>query len=112
LSSFDLLELFGVSVVDDPELEERTITVEWPPDDGAVALAMRDGERAEWKQMLAQIANISAMFRSAKFPKAETDEYGERLFLPVSRVREFVEDQKALAAAVDGGVIMFPGEEG
>lgn len=109
LSSFDLLELFGVSIEDDPENEERTITIEWPPDDGAVAMAIRDGERAEWKQMLAQIANISALFRSAKFPKADTDEYGERLFFPASRIREFTDVQRAID---DGDVIMFPGEEG
>jgi hypothetical protein len=109
LSSFDLLELFGVVIEDDHEAQERTITIEWPPDDGAVAQAMRDGERPEWKQMLAQIANVSAMFRSAKFPKADTDAYGERMFFPVSKIREFIDVQRAIN---DGDVIMFPGEEG
>ena len=109
MSSFELLELFGVSIEDDPQSRERTIRIEWPPDDGAVDKAMRDGERSERDQMLAQIANISAMFRSAKFPKADTDEYGERLFFPASKIREFIDTQRAID---DGDVIMFPGEEG
>lgn len=108
MSSYELMELFGVTIVDDPETETRTITVDFPPEDGAVALALRDGERPEWKQMLAQSANIAAMFRSAKMPNADTEVYGERMFLPASKVRQFIEDQQAIEA----GVIMFPGEEG
>lgn len=108
MSSFKLLELFGVAIVDDPDEETRTIAVDFAPEDGAVAAALRDGERPEWKQALAQVANISAMFRSAKMPNADTDVYGERMFLPASKIRQFIDDQ----AAIEAGVIMFPGEEG
>lgn len=108
MSSFKLLELFGVTIVDDPEAEIRTIEVDFAPEDGAVAALLRDGERPEWKQALAQVANISAMFRSAKMPNADTDVYGERMFFPASKIRQFTEDQQAIG----GGVIMFPGEEG
>lgn len=107
LSSFKLLELFGVTITDDHEAETRTITVDFAPEEGAVAAALRDGERPEWKQALAQVANISAMFRSAKMPNADTEVYGERMFFPASKVRQFIEDQQAIEA----GVIMFPGEE-
>lgn len=108
MSSFKLLELFGVTITDDPEEEIRTIAVDFAPEDGAVAAKLRDGERPEWKQALAQVANISAIFRGGKFPNADTDAYGERWFLPASKVRQFIDDQ----AAVEAGVIMFPGEEG
>lgn len=109
MSSRELLELFGVTITEDPETRIRTIEVEWPPEEGAVAAAMRDGERSEWKQMLAQTANISALFRAMKMPKADIDVYGERFFLPVARMRLYAEEQQAVAT---GGVIMFPGEEG
>lgn len=108
LSSFDLLELFGVDIVDDQDTETRTVTVEFAPEDGAVADLLRDGERAEWKRMLAQIANISALFRSAKFPNAETDSYGEQVFYPISQVRQLVEDFSAVESG--DAVILFPGE--
>lgn len=108
MSSYELMELFGVTITDDPEAETRTIDVEFAPEDGAVAASMRDGERPEWKQAVAQTANISALFRSVKMPKADTDAYGERMFLPACKVRQFVDDQQAIEA----GVILFPGEEG
>ncbi|MCV7255346.1 hypothetical protein H7J86_24590 [Mycobacterium hackensackense] len=108
MSSFELLELFGVTTEEDHEAETRTITIEFAPEDGAVAAAIRDGERPEWKKMLAQSANIAALFRSAKFPNADTDEYGEQFFLPVSRINQIIADRKAIEAG--DGVILFPGE--
>ncbi|MCV7208416.1 hypothetical protein [Mycolicibacterium canariasense] len=108
MSSFELLELFGVTIDEDHENEVRTVTVEFAPEDGAVADALRDGERPEWKQMLAQIANIAALFRSGKFPRAEHEEYGERTFLPVKRIKQIIADRQAVEAG--GGLIMFPGE--
>lgn len=88
MSSFELMELFGVSIDDDPETETRTISVDFAPEDGAVASAMRNGERPESKQMIAQCANTLAVLRVAQAPGADGDEYGERLFLPVWRQRE------------------------
>ena len=81
---------------------ERTVRIDFVPEDGALATALRGGERAEWKQMLAQTANISAIFRSAKFPNADTSEYGERLFFPMERLREFAEQERLRQAALRG----------
>ncbi|AMS02099.1 tail assembly chaperone [Mycobacterium phage Xeno] len=97
MSSYELLELFGVTVNEDAKTETRTITVDWPPEGGAVAAVVRDGERPEWQKMLAQVANISALFRSVKLPNADTEMYGEQLFFPISKTREFVETQRAVA---------------
>jgi hypothetical protein len=108
MSSYELLELFGVTVTDDPEAETRTLTIDFAPEDGAVSGVMRDGERPEWKQAINQIANISALFRSAKFPNAEHEQYGERMFLPAAKIRQFIEDQELIAAG--DSLIMFPGE--
>jgi hypothetical protein len=96
MSSFELLELFGASVVDDPEKKTRTIRVDFAPENGAVADALRGGERPEWKRMLAQSANIAAFFRASKMPDADTDEYGEQLFLPVRRQRELEAERMEL----------------
>ncbi|AEN79876.1 tail assembly chaperone [Mycobacterium phage PhancyPhin] len=104
MSSYELLELFGVTVAEDEETETRTIVVEWPPESGAVAAVVRDGDRPEWQKMLAQVANISALFRSAHLPKADTEAYGEQLFFPISKTREFIETQQAVA---DGELFSF-----
>lgn len=93
LSSYELLELFGVSIEDDPELEVRTIRVDFAPEDGAIADAMRGGERPEWKRMLAQTANETAVLRAAYVPDADADEYASQLFLPAARLREMAEEQ-------------------
>lgn len=109
LSSFDLLEMFGVTIIDDPDTETRTVEIEFAPEDGAVADLVRDGERPEWKRMLAQVANISAIFRAAKFPNADSEHYGEQVFYPVSQIKQFVEDISVIESG--GAVILFPGEE-
>lgn len=116
MSSYELLELFGVDVIDPEtrtvwacvyspdagmrilqqiavEVDEnpvRTIQVDFAPEDGVLASALRDGERPEWKQMLAQSANESAVLRAAQVQGADGDEYGSRLFLPVWRERELI----------------------
>jgi hypothetical protein len=95
MSSYELIELFGASVTDDPETETRTIRIDFAPEDGAVADALRGGERPEWKQAVVQTASISALFRSAKFPDADTSEYGEQLFLSIDRIREIEAEQHA-----------------
>lgn len=98
MSSFTLLELFGVTVTDDPEAQTRTIRVDFAPEDGALAAAMREGERPEWKQALAQSANVLAVLRCAHAPDADGEEYGERLFLPIERLRELEAEHLAREA--------------
>lgn len=122
MSSYELLELFGAGVdesvtvadaqfdADTPivtsaglstveilaEEKSRTIHVDFPPEDGAVATALRCDERPEWKQMLAQSANSLAILRVVQAPDADTEAYGERLFLPVERQRELADEQQAM----------------
>lgn len=88
MSSYELLELFGVSVIDDPDTRTRTIRVDFAPDDGALAKALRGGELPEWQQMIRQSANTLAVLRAAQVPGAAADEYGERLFFPLAKVLE------------------------
>jgi hypothetical protein len=116
MSSYELLELFGASVEDDPVNKVRTIRIDFAPEDGVLAEALRGGERPEWKQMLAQSANELAVLRVAQAPDANADEYGEQLFLPVARQREYVEEQRLLEeqahriqaeGANDGGGSLF-----
>lgn len=105
MSSFELLELFGVSIDDSVTLDgktfdadtpivtsagwstaavleaadkTRTIRVDFAPEDGALADALRDGERPEWKRMLAQTANETAVLRAGQVKGA--DDYGSQIF--------------------------------
>jgi hypothetical protein len=94
LSSFELLELFGVYTSYNAAERTRTIRVEFVPEDGALAAALLRGERPEWKQMLAQVASTTAVIRAKVVPNADSDEYGERLFLPVWRERELFEEHQ------------------
>lgn len=96
MSSYELLELFGAAIVDDPAAKTRTIRFDFPPEDGAVAGELRGGERPEWKRMLAQIANETAVLRAAQVQGADADEYGSQLFLPMWREREFAADGERL----------------
>lgn len=98
MSSFELLELFGVDILDDPDTKTRTIRVDFPPEDGALAEALRGGERPEWKQAIAQAANELAVIRVVQAPDAQADEYGSRLFLPPHRQRELMEEDERLRA--------------
>lgn len=95
MSSHELLELFGARIVDDPEARTRNVYIDFPPEGGAVAKAMRGGERPELEQMVAQIANESGVLRAAFVPNAETDRYESRLFLSAARQREFEQEQRA-----------------
>lgn len=122
MSSYELLELFGAGVDESVTLcgsqfdadtpivtsagmatvailtdeRTRTIRVDFPPEEGAVAMALRGDERPEWKQMLAQTANSLAILRVVQAPEADTDSYGERLFLPVERQRELADEHEAM----------------
>lgn len=98
MSSYELLELFGVSVTDDAKTETRTIRIDFAPDDGELAKAMRDGERPEWQQMLAQTANETAVLRAAYVPDAQSSEYGSRLFFPIPKMREFAAENDRMLA--------------
>lgn len=89
LSSFELLELFGVSLVEeDEENQIRTICADFAPEEGALAAAMRDGDRPEWKQAVVQSANELSVLRVAQVPGADGDEYGARLFMPIEHEAE------------------------
>ncbi|MGV7585228.1 hypothetical protein PJN38_24200 [Mycobacterium kansasii] len=102
MSSYELLELFGADVVEDPDDDTRfIIRVDHPPEDGALATALRGGERCEWQQMLAQAANELAVLRAAKVPEAQADEYESRLFLSAARYRQHAEDHRRRHAPND-----------
>lgn len=94
MSSYELLELFGVSVIDDPAAQTRTIRVDFAPDDGALATALRSGELPEWQQMMRQSANTLAVLRAAQVPGAAADEYGERLFFPLAKLLEIDDEEQ------------------
>lgn len=133
MSSYELLELFGAEVddivtvagaefdADTPIItsrgpatvaliadeKTRTIRVDFPPEDGALALAMRGGERAEWQQMLAQSANELAVMRATFAPDAQADQYDARLFLSAARARHY--EAEAAQAAADNTISDEPG---
>ena len=95
MSSYELLELFGISIVDDPAEKVRTIRVDFAPEHGALASALRGGEIPEWQQMVRQSTNTLAVLRAAQVPGAQADEYGERLFFPPSKIAEIdAEEQR------------------
>lgn len=98
LSSFELLELFGISIDEDPATRTRTIRVDSAPEDGALAAALRGGELPEWQQMIRQTANTLAVLRAAQVPGAAADEYGERLFFPLAKVLEIEAEEEARQA--------------
>lgn len=68
MSSFKLLELFGVSFVDDPETRVRSIRVDFAPEDGALARALRGGAWSEkeliWAETFNELARIRASYHS------------------------------------------------
>jgi integrase len=94
MSSYELLELFGISLEDDPDTKTRTIRVDFAPDDGALATALRGGEIPEWQQMIRQSANTLAVLRAAQVPGAQSEEYGERLFFPLSKIIEIDDEER------------------
>lgn len=98
MSSYELLELFGVTVAEDPDTKTRTIRVDFAPDDGALATELRGGELPEWQQMVRQSANTLAVLRAAQVPGAAADEYGERLFFPLSKLLEIEDEEQRRAA--------------
>lgn len=100
MSSYELLELFGVEVIDDPQEKVRTIRVDFPPEDGAVALGIRDGERPEWQEMMAQTANEAAVLRATFAPGAQSDAYDARLFFSQARQRQHAAEAEADAQTV------------
>lgn len=88
MSSYKLLELFGARVVDNPAKKVRTIHMDFAPDNGAVAKAMRDGEGSELEQAVRQIANEAAVLRAAYVPNADASQYGSGFFLPPAIARQ------------------------
>lgn len=119
MSSFELLELFGVEIIEPkgelrsvrvqgdtpghlrvmrifPKDACRVIRVDFTPEEGELAKVMRGGERAEWKQAVCQTANTSAILRAVHAPDAQPDEYGEKLFFPIAKQREFAAESERL----------------
>ena len=98
MSSHELLELFGARVVEDAETRTRTVFVDFPPENGAVAKVLRGGERSELEQMVAQTANELAVLRAAYVPNAQADQYDSRFFLTAARRREYHAEREQLRA--------------
>lgn len=94
LKSYELLELFGAVVTEDFETKTRTIRIDFPPEDGAVAKSLRGGERSLMEQMTAQTANELAVLRAAFVPDADADEYEAQLFLSPWRLRELAHEHQ------------------
>lgn len=88
MSSYKLLEMFGARIVENPETRVRTIHMDFAPEDGAVAKAMRDGEGTELVQATRQIANEAAVLRAAYVPNADASQYGSGFFLPPAIARQ------------------------
>lgn len=88
MSSYKLLEMFGARIVDDPAAKARIIHMDFAPEDGAVAKAMRDGEGTELVQATRQIANETAVLRAAYVPNADASQYGSGFFLPLAIARQ------------------------
>lgn len=74
MSSYELLEL-----------------LEFMPEEGALAKAIRGGERPDWQQMLAQIANETAVLRASQVQGVDSSDYGSRLWLSLAKIREQIE---------------------
>lgn len=86
MSSFKLLELFGVATVPDPEdADKRLIEVDFAPEDGAVAKARRDGDWPEETKILAEMHKELAIYHAAKYRQSDKN-YKATVFLsPVER---------------------------
>lgn len=65
MSSYELLELFGVSFVDDEETRIRSIRVDFAPDDSALARSMRGGAWSEAELIRAETFNEIARLRAS-----------------------------------------------
>lgn len=124
MSSFELLELFGVEIIEPkgelrsvrvhgdppgylrvqrifPDDAYRTIRVDFAPEDGELARVLRGGERPGWQEMLRQTANETAILRASQVEGDKSDEIGTRLFYPIAREREFaVESEQRRAEEI------------
>ncbi len=74
MSSYELLEL-----------------LEFMPERGAFKTAARGGEFSGDEKVWAQIANETAILRSAYLPKVNGEEYGSQLHLSPLKLREIAE---------------------
>lgn len=98
MSSYKLLEMFGARIVDNPATKVRTIHMDFAPEDGAVAKAMRDGEGTEMTQAVRQIANEAAVLRAAYVPNADASQYGSGFFLPQAIARQHQAERERMRA--------------
>lgn len=96
MSSYELLELFGVRFKDDPKLRVREMHVDFAPERGAVAKALRQGGWTEDQLIAAEtfneIARLRASFHAANGGKAAGYE-------PFAFEDPAVREQKAREAA-------------
>lgn len=116
MSSYEMMELTGITVFDvivpppdeeddDPDAPPTPSSVtliqidDWVRDDSAVLRSMRGGERPEWQEMLAQVANETAVLRAVQAPKVDSDEYGSRIWLGNRKVDELIEAQSEVMEA-------------
>lgn len=65
LSSYKLLEWFGATITDDEDNKVRTIVVEFAPENGALAKALRDGGFSRFEEMVAETHNEIARLRTS-----------------------------------------------
>lgn len=56
--------------------------IEFLPDEGALAQALRDGDMPPWQQMIRQIANETAVLRAGQVQGVNGEDYGTRLWVP------------------------------
>lgn len=123
MSSYELLELFGVTIIN-PEIytvtvyvkrvekvmelpvdpdnphrllpadqkPQRVLRVDFTPEDGVLAEVLRAEQRPEWKQMLAQIANETAVLRTAQCPGVDSEDIESRMFYTPAKLRELMID--------------------
>lgn len=98
MSSYELLELFGARIDDDATTMTRTIHIDFAPEDGAVARAMRGGEATELTQVCRQTANEMAVLRAGYVPNADASQYGSHFFLPLAKRQEIEAEHEAARA--------------
>ncbi|GJJ22280.1 hypothetical protein MTY414_59530 [Mycolicibacterium mageritense] len=87
LSSYELLELFGVAYVDVVEDGEtrKLIELEHAPEDGAVAKAIRGGDWPEWVQILAELHKEESVYHAAKYSTPRKKHQATVFLSPVER---------------------------
>lgn len=73
MSSFTLLELFGIDYVDVVEdgQTRKLVDPKFAPEQGAVAKTVRDGDWPEWVAILAEIHKEQAIFHASHYRRSD-----------------------------------------